>query len=103
MQPSLSQVCIRVHLCRRTHAHCGSAHANFDAKLGAALQSADVIVANLGVWYGQEKERSYRSDVRYMLRELQRAAARSGGAKLTLFRESTPQHFHTASCMPLWA
>ena len=82
---------------QRSHGPCGSARHNFDAKVEAAIASADVVVANLGVWYAREQTADYRRDVRYLLRTLRRASEQSGGRQLTLFREATPQHFPTAT------
>ena len=55
---------------QRTHGHCGSAKKNFDDKLDAAGKTADVVVANIGVWYALEQRAAYRSDVAHVLARL---------------------------------
>ena len=91
---------------QKTHGHCGSAYKNFNAKLDAAAGAADVILANVGVWYGHAMEKAYRSDVDYIIARLLRfsgGGGRGGGGgggdtrKLGLFRESIVQHFPTRS------
>ena len=38
---------------------------NFNAKLDAAAAAADIVVANVGVWYDHSMEAAYRADVDY--------------------------------------
>lgn len=79
---------------RRTHGHCVTAQKNFGDKLEAAGRSADVILANIGVWYGHEQTSEYRADVAHILARLR---AFTAAGKLALYRESVVQHFPTSS------
>mmetsp|Transcript_19304 Transcript_19304/g.39456 ORF Transcript_19304/g.39456 Transcript_19304/m.39456 type:complete len:165 (-) Transcript_19304:7-501(-) len=78
----------------QSHAHCNTHRLNFDEKLEAAMRDNDAVMANIGVWYKADEEDRYRNEVRYMLSRLQTLAPQG---KLGLFRQSTPQHFPTAT------
>lgn len=79
---------------RKTHSHCASAYKNFEAKIEAASDKADVVMANIGVWYGETMATAYRSEVGYILSKL---SALAPMGKLGLYRESIVQHFPTQS------
>ena len=70
----------------RSHGHCGTAKKNFGDKLEAAARSADALIANIGVWYGEAQMAAYRSDVAHVLATLH--ALRTAG-KLGLYREES--------------
>jgi hypothetical protein len=78
---------------QRTHSHCQTAKKNFDDKLTAATATADALIANIGVWYGEDERPQYRADVDHILSRLQALP----GWKLGLYRESIVQHFPTQS------
>lgn len=79
---------------RRTHGHCQDEWHNFGGRIDAAIEAADAVVANIGVWYAQAQEAVYRADLRHLVTRLGTLATRG---KLGLVRESIVQHFPTDS------
>lgn len=83
---------------------CRTRERLFNAKIEAAMKAADVVLANIGVWYGSgaEWDRKYpgRTSARYaadVQHVLARLATLAPQGKLGLWRESTPQHFPSQS------
>ena len=61
------------------------------SRLDAALESADVVIVNVGVHWRAGSERHYRRAVHEVMRTV--AAANKRGRVLALYKQSTPQHF----------